>query len=213
MRALTNLGFVESLEGDRAAARERYEEALLASERSTRHRDRILALSCLADLALRDGDFAHTEELCVEGLARAKEIGDVESQAVCGLNRAYAALGLGRADDVVELASGAMAAWASLGDPAAVANALDTIAAALAATRPEEAAELLGAADELRAPTGTEPDWYERDIRQRAEEEVRRGIGRDRLAAGLARGRERGDEFRRPGWSLPASTDSTEAPT
>jgi predicted ATPase/DNA-binding SARP family transcriptional activator len=213
VRALTNLGFVESLEGDGTAARERYEEALQASERSPHHRDRIPALSCLADLALRDGDFARAEELCVEGLARATEVGDVESQAVCGLNRAYAALGLGRTEDVVAFASQAMGAWASLGDPAAVANALDTIAAALAASRPEEAAELLGAADELRAPTGTEPDWYERDIRQRAEEGVRTRIGPEGLAAGLARGRERGDEFRRPGWSPPVSTDRTEAPT
>jgi hypothetical protein len=148
-----------------------------------------VALSCLADLALRDGDFGRADRLCAEGQARAEEVGDVESIGVNGLNRAYAALGNGRPAAAIGLAVRALEAWSSLGDPAAMSNAIDAIAAVLAPSRPEDAAVLLGAAEELRAPTGTERDAYEIDVRRGAEDEVRRRLGAEGLEDGISAGR------------------------
>ena len=189
VRSLTNLGFSELMAGDRDSARRRYEDAAATAERSGAERERSLALNCLADLALRDGDYGRVDALSLESFPIARACGDREGASVALLNRAYAAFAQGREGDGLALAAEALANWAPLGDPGATAMCLDAIAAGIADRDPDTAAVLLGAAGELRGAAGGALDDVEAGIRRRAEEGVTGAIGRHRLIDGAERGR------------------------
>ncbi len=189
VRALTNLGFVELLAGKRATATARYEEALEAARCSTSPRDRVLVTNCLADLAVRDGDYARAERLCAEALPLAREARDQESVAVALLNHAYAAHGAGRPEDAMRLTKESLEDWAAIGDVGGIAWCLNAIALLGAETEPETAALLVGMADRLLEGADVVLDSIESDVRAGAEAAARAAAGDARFAGAHARGR------------------------
>jgi tetratricopeptide (TPR) repeat protein len=189
VRALTNLGFTEVTVGDPDRARACYEGALAAAERSGSPRDRNQSLNCLADLALREGDWDRAQQLSVEGLALAHETADSESVGVCMMNRAQAALALDRPDETLELATAALDAWAPLKDPAHLALCFDALAFGLAGKDADAAAVLLGASAGMRGDVGAELDELERMVRDRAERAVADALPVDSVESATTKGR------------------------
>jgi hypothetical protein len=188
VRCLTNLGYAHLLLDDAAAADAAYVEALAAARSSGSTRDRCITLSCLADLALRGGDYARVEELVAEGLELAREAGDTESVAVCLMNRAHAAYGAGRMRDALAVGAESVRAWAALGDEGSGAWALDVVAAACAAEAPAPAARLLAAADAARVRAGLGLDAFELEVHRHGEREAAARLDDAVLAAETARG-------------------------
>jgi predicted ATPase/DNA-binding SARP family transcriptional activator len=173
VRALTNLGFTEYGLGDSAAAARNYEEALTAARESGNDRDRLVVLNCLADLDLREGRFEQVDKLAEEALSIAERLEDPETIAVALMNRAHAAFGAGRTDELLMAGIGSLQAWVTIGDQTSAAWSLDVVAAAAAAIAPESAARLLAAAAAVRERAGIRLDAFEQSVHDDALREAR----------------------------------------
>jgi predicted ATPase/DNA-binding SARP family transcriptional activator len=190
VRALSNLGFAVLAAGDLERARTVYERAVVAAGRSGNGRDRAIALNCLADLALREGDHVRAEALALEGAEVTRAVGDAELLGVSRMNAAQAAFGAGRSADGLALAAGALDAWAPLKDPHHLSLCLDGLAAGLAAHDAEAAAGLLGTCDRVRDELGVELDELEQRLRAIALAELASRLGEERIAACRSAGRD-----------------------
>jgi predicted ATPase/DNA-binding SARP family transcriptional activator len=194
VRALMNIGFVGSQVGGVDEARVAYEECLAIARDSGAPRDVVLALGGLTDLALASGDLAEARRRGEESLAIAREIGDHEGGAVALLSLGYVALHDARQAEAVRLLTEATDAYHALGDLGPASYGLDGLAAlAAGAGRAREAAALLGAAETLRATTGT-PAAFEPSVREQAIVAARGTLGEPEFirarAEGLALGVE-----------------------
>jgi predicted ATPase/DNA-binding SARP family transcriptional activator len=212
VRAVMNLGFAKHALGDMEGARASYEEGLEATLASGNRRDRTLMMSCLADLALRDGDYARADELARAALEIAYEIGDSESVAVSLMNRTHSAVGAGRMDDALRFGIESLEAWAAIRDEGSGAWSLDAIAAALAEQRPDTAARLLGAVGTIRARAGFGLDEFELMVRQSAERGVRAQLAEAEVREALAAGAVMSFEEARRVALEAAAVASTERP-
>jgi predicted ATPase/DNA-binding SARP family transcriptional activator len=176
VKALANLGYAASATGALDAARAHYEEALAVAEQP---RDKVVALNCLGDLALRTRDLARAQELCER--ARVESV-DEESAAVAVFNLGYAELLDDRRAQAAAHLRAAAREFAALGDEETVALALDGLALALA-DRPDAAARLLGAADARRAAVGGAVS-FEDELRARGAAEIRARASSEAYAQG-----------------------------
>jgi tetratricopeptide (TPR) repeat protein len=189
--ALTNLGDVAFTrrEYDRAAAL--YEEGLAL--RRTLGDTRIVADSLLKlgrALALR-GDVERAAASLEEGLATARELGDGWTTSVALASLAFSSLlrddGAGAEPPLAEAL-----VWArKRGDKRLAAECLTGLAS-VSALRGEygRAATLWGAADAVRAATGSPASPVEETLLERHVAGVRAAIGEDALADGWRLGRE-----------------------
>ena len=165
VKALANLGYAASSTGDLERARAHYEEALEIAERP---RDRVVALNCLSDLALRARELDRARDLSEQALAAAV---DEESAGVATFNLGYVALVDGRFADAASHLRAAAETFDALGDQETVALALDGLAIAIA-DRPDAAARLLGAAAARREAVGAAAS-FEDDLRERGAAAIR----------------------------------------
>jgi tetratricopeptide (TPR) repeat protein len=188
VRALMNIGFVASQVGGVDDARVAYGECLaIARDRGAPH-DVVLALGGLTDLALAGGDLAEARRLGEESLAIAREIGDHEGGAVALLSLGYVALRDGRQAEAAALLHEATDAYHALGDLGPASYGLDGLAAlATGAGRARDAAALLGAAETLRATTGTSAA-FEPGVREQAIAAARGTLGEPEFTRAHAEG-------------------------
>jgi predicted ATPase/DNA-binding SARP family transcriptional activator len=162
VKALANLGYTASTLDE---ARRHYEQALEVAEAP---RDRVVALNCLGDLALRARDLGRARELGEQALDAAL---DDESIGVADFNLGYTALLDGRREDAARHLREAAKTFDALGDQETVALALDGLA--LATDDADQAARLVGAADARRGAAVSFEDELREAAHTRARERPR----------------------------------------
>ncbi len=165
VKSLANLGYTASATGDLERARAHYEEALAVADAP---RDRVVALNCLGDLALRARELDRARDLAEQALAAAV---DDESIGVSDFNLGYIALLDGRHDDAATHLRRAARTFDALGDQETVALALDGLALTMT-DHPDLAARLLGAAQSRREAVGAVVS-FEDELRARGAAEIR----------------------------------------
>lgn len=135
-----------------------------------------------ASLTLFDG--------AVAAVGLFEEAGSAFGRAHAAEGVAYVAVALGRLDEASAWAIDALDAFVESGHPGCAAHALDAVA--VAATRrgePAAAAELVGAADALRARVGSALRPWELEHRARCTRELAEALSPDGLQTALDRGR------------------------
>ncbi len=162
--SLAALGRVALARGDRVTARSLHGQGLAERRRVGDRPGMPASLSALAELARLDGDAATAGELLEEALAVATELDDRHCVTLALLHLAHLARDQddpARADalyrQAMPVAEGAEGAEGATIPPTdSTATWLEGLAAiAVADSRPERAARLLGAADALRQDIGT----------------------------------------------------------
>jgi non-specific serine/threonine protein kinase len=142
---------------------------------------------------LRDLDRAH--ELVEEGGLLLERAGNPNWLAHGYEFRTLVAYLRGDHQRARELLTRALPLYLQIANRVCSAHCLETTAALAAATgSPEDAAELLGAAERMRELLGTAAPPYERIVRERGADDVRAALDRRTDAAARARGRELGFE-------------------
>lgn len=119
-----------------------------------------------------------------------EEAGSAFGRAHAAEGVAYVAVALGRLDEASAWAIDALDAFVESAHPGCAAHALDAVA--VAATRrgePTAAAELVGAADALRARVGSALRPWELEHRARCTRELAESLSADGLQSALERGR------------------------
>jgi len=172
---LSNLGNLAQFRGDIAEARRLINAAIESYAGIHAERNRAIATSNLGIVEFRDGDLAAADRVFRAALSLAREIDERREQAAALRWLARVQLDLGAADEARAMLEDSIRPTAEVGDRHGIADLLE-IAAAVAATAgvPREAAQLLGAAEELRASIGAHRppetgEWYGR-TRARVEE-------------------------------------------
>jgi predicted ATPase/DNA-binding SARP family transcriptional activator len=152
--ALINLGNLRFFERDLERAGTLYGEALeLGRLAGDPHRSGI-ALENLGAVALARGDLDDALLRFEECLAAVTESANEERIATVGRGLAHVLIERGERSRAAELLATSLATSRRLGEPAAIADSLDGVAALSAETDEEAVVSLLAAADEIRASIG-----------------------------------------------------------
>ncbi len=152
--AMGNLGEVASLSGDLARARELTEASLATAHQHGASRPLLVLLINLGNIARREGNPTEARRRLLEALPRARDLGDRYMLAWVLVSLGLVAVGDG--DPAAhELLRAGLLVRRDLGDREGIAAALEGFAALYARDRPDRAAFLIGAAEALRASSGT----------------------------------------------------------
>jgi len=175
--------------GDLEAARALLEELRRVADEVGDAFNGAIALNNLGDLALYDGDWARTIELCGRSAAIRREMGNRWGAALCLGNVALAQRELGLFDDAARSLREALDESLAVDARMIVLNCF-AVGALLAADRdrPEDAATLLGAYDQLNLELELAPDLYEGTLIDALREKTTAQLG----DAPFARAREHG---------------------
>ncbi|MEW9556076.1 AfsR/SARP family transcriptional regulator, partial [Nonomuraea sp. NPDC050783] len=187
--ALSRLGRVAMLTGDHARADDYHERARrLAAAQSNRPAEEFAELG-LALSARRQGRLEEAERRLRHWLGWVTDVSGAPGAALILAELGFAAEQRGNAREALELQLRALEAAREVGDPRAVALALEGLAGARAlAGRPEAAALLLGHATALRASVGAPLPPGERFDVDRVTAAVEAALGGEEAAAAMARG-------------------------
>jgi predicted ATPase len=152
--ALNSLSSVYLAEGNRAAARDALERALVLNERTGARRAAAITKINLADTLVVEGDYAAAASLCGDASTVFAELDDPTRMMIAQLNGATAAV-FGVLPQASDMVVRALQTATRMGDGYGTAVALQLVAA-LAARMGDAAAAavFIGAADELRARSG-----------------------------------------------------------
>ena len=166
--ALSNLGNLAQFRGDLAEARRLLNDAIDCYAGAGSERNRAIVTSNLGIVEFRDGDLEAADGVFRGALSLAREIHERREEAAALRWLARVQLDLGAVVDARALLEASIPPTSEVGDRHGIADLLE-IAAAVTATdgSPRDAAELLGAAEDLRASiAATRPpetsDWYAR---------------------------------------------------
>jgi predicted ATPase/class 3 adenylate cyclase len=186
-KALTNVASiaVERLEIERAIALQR--EAADLARGLEDQRPVAVVLSNLGYMTLVQGDASGATALLEESATLHRRVDNLfgEMNALANLGAAH--LSLGRVDEAKRTFEDALRIATRLRSPEFVAYALQGIAATIAESRPEEAAELLGASGRLLEETEAKLEAVEQQVREAAVTRVAARLGQampDSLATG-----------------------------
>ena len=176
--------------GDRERSRGIYEELAGFAEEVGDAWNGAVALNNLGDLALHDGDWARAIELCGRSGEIRRDLGNRWGAALCLTNVALAQRQAGLLDDAARSLRQALEDSLAV-DARMVFLPCFEVAAMLAADRgkPQEAATLLGAHDQLREELDTTIEDYERTLLERVEGAIRAGLGEEDFVGAFEHGR------------------------
>jgi predicted ATPase len=187
---LRERGIVSSRLGDLPGARQLFEELAVVAERGADPWNAAVALNNLGDLALYDGDWARTIELCGRSSELRRGIGNVWGAALSQCNVALAQRELGLLDDAARSIRQALEDSLAVEVPMVVLACLQ-LGALLAGdrSRSEDAAALLGAQDQLQAELEVGPEEYEGALIDALRKRTRESLGDERYGRAYDRGR------------------------
>ncbi|MCP2348757.1 putative ATPase/DNA-binding SARP family transcriptional activator [Nonomuraea roseoviolacea subsp. carminata] len=187
--ALSRLGRIAMLTGDHAAAEEHHERArALAVSQSNRPAEQFAEVG-LALGARRQGRLDEADRLLRKWIGWVREVSGAPGEALILAELGFVAELRGDAAAARELQLGALARARHVGDPRAVALALEGLAGARAlAGEHAEAARLLGKAAALRDSAGAPLPPAERGDVDRVTAAARAALGGTAFAAALALG-------------------------
>ncbi|MFG2075956.1 BTAD domain-containing putative transcriptional regulator [Nonomuraea maritima] len=187
--ALSRLGRIALLTGDHAAADEHHERAArLAAAQSNRPAEEFAELG-LALSARRQGRLAEAERRLRTWLSWVEDVSGDPGAALILAELGFVAEQRGDAAGALDLQRRALAVARKVGDPRAIALALEGLAGALALDgHPEQAARFLGRAAALRASAGAPLPPAERGDVNRIEATLRTALGPDTVAAAMTNG-------------------------
>ncbi|NUW34986.1 winged helix-turn-helix domain-containing protein [Nonomuraea sp. SMC257] len=187
--ALSRLGRIAMLTGDHARAEDYHERArALAVSQSNRPAEQFAEMG-LALGARRQGRLDEADRLLRKWIGWVREVSGVPGEALILAELGFVAELRGDAAAARELQLGALARARHVGDPRAVALALEGLAGARAlAGQHAEAARLLGKAAALRESAGAPLPPAERGDVDRVTASARAALGDTALAAALALG-------------------------
>ncbi|MPZ15811.1 MAG: tetratricopeptide repeat protein [Chloroflexi bacterium] len=190
VRSAQNLAYVESSLGDLGRAQELYEEGLAIARTAGNRRDMLVIANGLADLAIRQREYERALRHAEEAYELSREANDRESLAVSAFNQAHAALGLERYEDAVLKIGLGLRGAQELGDLGWAVTGLEALAAVLTVNGfSRQAARFLGLADALRNDLGVTLEFFDRVLRERTVESLRRNLDERELEAAFAEGR------------------------
>jgi predicted ATPase len=198
-RALWQLGWCAMRSGDYEGAVQHFSEPLHIYRQTGDKNGLSYVLSGLGEVALRQGDYGRATPLLEESLALRREVGDKWGVAVSLGNFAWVAL---RRDDLKQAATllaESLTLRRDIGDVGGIAWCLEkfaeialTTGQAASAPRREEgfrrAARLFGAAEALRAPSGSTIDLVDQAEYERQLATVRAQLDEADFAAAWAEG-------------------------
>jgi predicted ATPase len=188
--ALLLLGVVEGTARnfERAEALER--EALDMFVASGDDRQTRAALGLLAWIAIAQGRYAQAQDLCERALRLSREAGDDRGVVLALGNLGHALARQGALDEAFRLQCEAIAIARAQLDLSGVADGLiDVAALALAHRRYDAAAVMFGASSALHEETESVLDVVTEQTYEDGLSQLRREIGADALASGMAVGR------------------------
>ena len=183
------LGKVAISLGDTERARARYEELLRLADEVGDPWNGAIALNNLGDLALHDGDWATTIELCGRSRELRLRMDDRWGAALALINIALAQMALGRIGDAGRSTRTALQENIEIGSTIGTSDALE--AATLLAASAKEwtgTAVMLGMSARLADELGTTRDRYEEGEYRRAERETRAALGEPDFTVANQRG-------------------------
>jgi predicted ATPase/DNA-binding XRE family transcriptional regulator len=187
---LNVLSDVADAQGDRPRAFALIEEALALKRRIGDVSGIATCLNNLGVLALNQRQFARADSLFGEALEAYRELGDRAGIAMSLNNLGTVKRDLGDIRGALPLMTEALTLFAAVGDRSGVAYGLENLVAiAVAATRYQAAARLLGAADSLREAIGEPLPVDQRAQHKELTERIRAAIGDEASAAARERGR------------------------
>jgi len=140
--------------GDHDASLAYADEARAAFEQAGSVQGAIRVTSSLAFLALTDGRLEESLEMLTEARAQIAAAGDAGEQRQSDVAISAVFHKMGRTDEALALLGSAVEEMVDANDVSGTIMTLDFIAAATAATSPEPAVRLAGAADRLRTEMG-----------------------------------------------------------
>jgi predicted ATPase len=188
--ALRERGIAASESGDRERARALFEELVEFAQEVGDAWNGAVALNNLGDLALYDGDWARAIELCQQSSDIRRGLGNRWGAALSLCNVALAQRELGLLDDAARSVRQALEDSIAV-DAMTIVLACFEIGALLAADRerPQEAATLLGAHDQLREELETTDPDYERTLLEELQAKCHALLGDEEFARAFERGR------------------------
>jgi predicted ATPase/DNA-binding SARP family transcriptional activator len=190
-RSLLSMGTVAAERGDQERAIELSERAAQLYDESGDQRGHALAISNLGGIALERGEYAKAASLSEQAYGLFETLEDSEGMAFALVNQGFAALSQKEHDRAIELLRQALRRLAELEFRDVIGYCFEGLAAVLAFTeRPEEAAQLLGAAEALRESLGVALAPAEQTTHDETVEAVRSSLNEDRFGAAWLRGRE-----------------------
>ncbi len=190
VESLTNLGLVLRCRGSSAEARALFEEALEVSQSLGDRAWEGRVLNKLARLVFYEGDYAAARTLHEESLARGRQVGNTWDIAIALGDIAEVSQALGDDASARGLFAESLALWQELGDERGIAQGLEGFATlAVAASRPERAVCLLGAARAMRERIGEPSSPSRRASLDRLLEVARGAMGEEASGAAWAAGR------------------------
>jgi predicted ATPase/DNA-binding SARP family transcriptional activator len=188
-RALADLASLLLLAGDVERAHSLYDESFALLRALDANEALSVGLHNFGYQLLARGEIAAARPLLEESLALDRESGNQQGIATSLQALGVAELEEGRAPEAAELFAESLRLSADLGFGEGAADALEGIAAVLAAGDPLRAAELLGAAETIRAESGARIEELERRLHERALGVLRSGLEDRRLEKARAGGR------------------------
>ena len=185
--AMETLGLIATARGDLKEA----DEALAEALRWHRSHDSATAgrlVANLADVALARHDFERAAELAAEAMVEARR-----QRSLVGIGQTLLTLGIalfyiGRQAEARDRLEEALASYERVDFPEGIAAVLEAIAAIEAGERPERAAELAGAAANLRDENDLALDSFEREMHNSTMEKVEAAIGPEATRLASKRG-------------------------
>jgi predicted ATPase len=152
--ALGNLTKVYLRLGDFDVASRSADECLLLERAAGNSRNVLLTLECVVDIQLARHDLTGARESLKESMQLCRELGDAAGEAMALHQLGTAALMDGDRAEALRLLTDALVRRHELGDRQDLAVSLDSVADVVSTSNARLAAELLGAAEALRARHG-----------------------------------------------------------
>ncbi|MFN2462748.1 MAG: tetratricopeptide repeat protein [Candidatus Dormibacteria bacterium] len=161
---LSALGAVACNRGDYPESRARYDKALAIARGLGDRRNEGRAVSGLGETARAQGDYSQARAHLEEALVITRQMGDRAGQGNCLRNLGLVATALGDFSEARAHYQGALDIVRDLNSPAVSAFVIDSVAILLgAASRHEDALELVAWSDETRRRTGLVRDTVEQE--------------------------------------------------
>ena len=168
--SLSELGWLALSQGDYLAARTRLEESLALRQEMGYRVGVAIALNLLGDVALHQGDYPQAKVLIEKGLKLREEMGNKSGIAWSLQNLGHLAQRQGDSLQAAALFEESLKLFAELGNKMGIAECLEGLAGVAAGDRTstkrdlraERAAQLFGAADDLREAASTPLPPYRR---------------------------------------------------
>jgi predicted ATPase/DNA-binding CsgD family transcriptional regulator/tetratricopeptide (TPR) repeat protein/DNA-binding XRE family transcriptional regulator len=155
--ALHGLGWLALVQEAYPAARARCEESLAVARAAGDAWAQGVALTRLGYIALRQGDFATARQLAEDCLAVRRQIGERYGLAYPLEVLGQLAIAEGQLAEARAALRESLQIRHEFGDGSGIADSLESIGALMAASQPERAVQLAGAAARIRETIGTRP--------------------------------------------------------